>query len=298
MKKGLPSAGLRRGALGIFLAAILFGVLGAVVKRISEEIPSAMVVFFRNALGLVALVPFLVRGGWKSLATRDWPGHLTRSFAGVGAMYLSFYAISRMRLADAYVLAYAAPLYMPFIARIWLKEPIPRHAGAVLLLGFAGVALMLKPGWGVFQPVALIALASGVLAAVAQVGTRQLTRTEPPVRIVFYFGALSTVLTAPPLAGIWTSPSPAMWAALAGLGVVATAAQIFMTEGYKHGPPARVGPIMYVAVATAGILDWIFWRRVPDGLSLLGAGLIVAACVWIVRETAAAPPAGEEPSPS
>jgi drug/metabolite transporter (DMT)-like permease len=89
-----------------------------------------------------------------------------------------------------------------------------------------------------------------------------------------------------------------MWAALAGLGVVATAAQIFMTEGYKHGPPARVGPIMYVAVATAGVLDWVFWRRVPDGLSLIGAGLIVAACVWIVRETAAAPPAGEEPSPA
>jgi drug/metabolite transporter (DMT)-like permease len=190
----------RRGALLVGLAAILFGCLGVLVKWVSEDIPSEMTVFFRNAAGLVALLPFLVGKG--TLRTKRFGAHFARSLAGIAAMYLSFYAIGRMRLADAYVLAYTAPLFMPFMARGWLGEPIPRHAGVALVLGFAGVLLLLKPGWGVFQPVALLALGSGILGAVAQVGIRHLTSTEPSTRIVFYFGLVATGLTAPPLLGV------------------------------------------------------------------------------------------------
>jgi drug/metabolite transporter (DMT)-like permease len=67
------------------------------------------------------------------------------------------------------------------------------------------------------------------------------------------------------------------------LGAVATAAQLLMTEGYRLSSPGDVGALMYIAVATAGIADWIFWRRLPDPISLLGIGLIMAAGVWILR---------------
>lgn len=271
----------RRGALLVALAAILFGLLGVLVKWTSESIPSPMIVFFRNAVGLVALVPFLQGKG--SLRTKRFGAHFTRALAGIGAMYLSFYAIGHMRLADAYVLAYTAPLFMPFLARWWLGEPIPRHAGVALGLGFAGILLLLKPGLGIFQPVALFALAAGLLAAIAQVGIRHLTTTEPPTRIVFYFGLVATGLTAPPLAGAWTPPSVGLWVALGALGIVATVAQLLMTEGYRLSSPGDVGALMYIAVATAGVADWIFWRRLPDIISLVGIGLIMAAGVWILR---------------
>lgn len=271
----------RRGAFLVALAAILFGLLGVLVKRVSQDLPSAMIVFFRNGVGLLALLPFLAGKG--SLHTKRFGAHFARALAGIGAMYLSFYAIGRMRLADAYVLAYTAPLFMPFLARWWLGEPIPRHAGVALGLGFAGILLLLKPGWGVFQPVALLALASGILGAMAQVGIRHLTSTEPSTRIVFYFGLVATGMTAPPLVSVWTSPSIGLWVGLGALGVVATVAQLLMTEGYRLSSPGDVGALMYIAVATAGIADWIFWRRLPDLISLGGMGLIMAAGVWILR---------------
>lgn len=246
-----------------------------------------MIVFFRNAGGLLVLLPFL--RGQGSLRTQNFWGHFARSLAGVGSMYLSFYSIGRMRLADAFVLVYSAPLFMPFMGRWWLGEPIPRHAGIALILGFGGVLLLLKPGWGVFQPVALLALASGLLSAVAQVGIRQLTRTEPPARIVFYFGIIATGLTAPSLIGAWTTPSGELWVSLVALGLLATVAQLLMTEGYRLASPGDVGSLMYAAVATAGVADWIFWQRFPDLLSLLGIGLIMAAGVWILRSTRSAP---------
>lgn len=279
--------GGKRGAFLIALAAVVFGLLGALVKSLSADLPNSMIVFFRNGAGLLALIPFLYGAG--SLRTNNVRGHFARSLAGVGSMYLSFYAIGRMRLADAYVLTYTAPLFMPFLGRWWLGEPIARHAGVALLLGFGGVLLLLKPGWGVFQPVALAALASGLLSAVAQVGIRQLTRTEPPVRIVFYFGLFGTVLTAPTMIGAWTTPTAGLWLALGVLGVMATVAQLLMTEGYRLSSPGDVGALMYVAVATAGAADWIFWRRLPDRLSLAGIALIMAAGIWILRGARSAP---------
>jgi len=277
--------GAWRGPVFILVAAVLFGVLGFLVKKVSEQISSAQVVFFRNAIGLLALAPFFWRDGWRALATDRLWDHGVRVFSGVAAMYLSFYAIGRMRLADAFVLSYAAPLYMPFIARIRLKEPIPRGAVGALALGTLGMVVLLKPGWGVFDPVALVAWVSGILAAVAQVSIRHLTRTEPPVRIVFYFGLFSTLLTAPPLVFMKTWPSFSLWCWLGVLGLVATLAQLAMTKGYKHGAPARVGPLMYAAVVVAGLLDWIFWNKTPDRFSFLGIGLIVGACVWVLRGT-------------
>jgi drug/metabolite transporter (DMT)-like permease len=279
----------RRGAFLVALAAVLFGLLGVIVKRVSQDLPSAMIVFFRNGAGLLALLPFLIGKG--SLRTKRFGAHFARALAGICAMYMSFYAIGRMRLADAYVLAYTAPLFMPFLARWWLGEPIPRHAGVALGLGFAGILLLLKPGWGVFQPVALLALTSGILSAVAQVGIRHLTSTEPPTRIVFYFGLVATGITAPPLMEVWTSPSMGLWIALGALGVLATVAQLLMTEGYRLSSPGDVGALMYIAVATAGVADWIFWRRLPDFISLGGIGLIMAAGVWILRAQARPVPA-------
>lgn len=271
------------------LAAILFGLLGALVKKASQDLPSSMIVFFRNAAGFITLLFFLHKG--ISLRTRRFGAHFGRSVAGVASMYLSFYSIAHMRLADAYTLTYTAPLFMPFLARWWLGEPVPRYAGGALVLGFAGVILLLKPGWGLFQPVALAALGSGLLSAVAQVGIRQLTRSEPPLRIVFYFGLIGSVLTAPALARTWVEPSWGMGGVLVMLGVMATVAQLFMTEGYRLASPGDVGALMYLAVAVAGVTDWIFWRRVPDGVSLLGIVLIMAAGVWILRAT---PEAAEE----
>jgi drug/metabolite transporter (DMT)-like permease len=107
---------------------------------------------------------------------------------------------------------------------------------------------------------------------------------------VFYFGIIATGLTAPSLVGAWKTPSGTLWIWLGALGLMATVAQLLMTEGYRLASPGDVGSLMYAAVATAGVADWIFWRRLPDLLSLAGIGLIMAAGVWILRSTRSGPP--------
>lgn len=261
----------------------LFALVGVMVKLAARTQPDEMIVFFRNAGALVALLPLLAKGGAAALKTDRVGPHLLRSLAGLGSMYCCFYALARMPLGDAMLLSYTSPLFMPWLAAAWLKEAPPRGILPAALLGFAGVALVMKPGLGLFTGVSVVAVGSGAFGAVAQVGIRDLTKTEPVRRIVFYFSAVSTLVSAVPLLWAWRAPSGAELALLVGTGAVASAAQLLLTKAYSEGSPAVIGPFIYSAVVFSAVFDWAIWRHAPDALSALGAVLITLAGGLILR---------------
>ena len=278
---GEPS--LRRGALLMLVSAFFFAAMGLAVKIASRSLPNTAVVFFRNAVGLITLLPWLRRLGVRNLATRDVRGHLVRSLAGLASMYCFFYAIAHLRLADAVLLNYSLPLFMPFIARFWLREPIPPGLWRSLGIGFAGIALILKPGMELFNPIALVALAAALLAALAQVGVRSLTVTEPTTRIVFYFSVISTAVSTLPLLGSWRPPPPALWPVLLAMGTTATLGQLFLTRAYASAPAAQVGPFIYAVVPFAAILEGVLLNQWLDAPSMAGAVLVCAAGILSLR---------------
>jgi drug/metabolite transporter (DMT)-like permease len=278
-----PRHDLRRGAAYMVASALLFASMAASVRVASRELPNAPIVFFRHFIMLAFLLPWLFRQGRGALETDDLRGHLVRGLAGVSAVACYFYAIARLRLADAVLLNQSMPLFIPLVERGWLGARIPSRLWGVLALGFVGLLLILRPGTGVFEPVALVGLASAVLASIAQVGIRRLTRTEPVTRIIFYFGLVASIVSLPPAAWWWKSPSPATWAVLLLMGVFATVGQITLTRAYFHAPAASVGPFLYAGPVFAGLLDWLIWDRLPDGLFVLGAGIVVAAATLALR---------------
>jgi drug/metabolite transporter (DMT)-like permease len=286
-----PPTDIRRGALLMVASALLFASMAAAVRVVARELPNAPIVFFRHFLMLVLLLPWLWRHGRRALETDDLGGHLVRGLAGVSAVACYFYAIARLRLADAVLLNQSMPLFIPLVERVWLGERVPRRLVGALALGFAGLLIVLRPGSGVFEPAALVGLASAVLAAIAQVGIRRLTRTEPVARIIFYFGLVASVVALPPAVVAWRSPSPATWAVLLLMGVFATLGQLTLTRAYVHAPAARVAPFLFAGPVFAGLLDWLIWGRVPDALFFVGAGLVVAAATLALRLRAAAPAA-------
>ncbi len=194
-------------------SAFCFALMGAAVKLAAADVPNSMVVFFRNAVAFALLVPWAVNAGPPALATRNFSGHLVRAVAGLAAMACYFFALGRIRLADATLLNQAYPLFLPIAERVWLREPVHRHVVRALWIGFAGMVIILRPGSGVFTAAAVIGACSAVFAAIAQVGIRQLTRTEPIPRIVFYFALIATGLSAMPLPWTWVAPTTVGWLA-------------------------------------------------------------------------------------
>jgi drug/metabolite transporter (DMT)-like permease len=286
---------LPRGALLMVASAFLFAAMGEAVKMASVHLSNAMVVFFRNAFGLLALSPWLLRLGARGLRTAAWREHLVRGLAGLASMYCYFYAIARLGLSEAILLNYSLPLFMPLIARAWLGEAVPARLWRALGLGFLGIVLILRPGVGVLRPAAFAALAAAVLAALAQVGVRRLTRTEPITRIVFYFAVISTAVSAVPLLQVWTLPERGVWTVLVVLGVLATLAQLLLTQAYARAPATQVGPFIYSSVVFAGLMDWWLWGRLPDAAFVAGAVLVCAAGILALRSMGTSPvppPAG------
>jgi drug/metabolite transporter (DMT)-like permease len=264
-------------------AGLFFAGMGMAVKVASGSLSNAQVVFIRNGLGLVALLPWLPSLGAHGLRTTRLPNHLLRGLLGLLNMYCLFYAIGRLRLADAILLNYSTPLIMPLVERFWLGEPLPRRVWGPIGVGFVGIALVLKPGVGVFQPAAAVALAAAVFGATAQVGVRRLTATEPPTRIVFYFAMISTLISAVPAARVWTPPAAALWWVLVAMGILATLGQMSLTRAYAQAPAAQVGPFIYTSVVFAAILEWVLLGNAPDGLSVMGAVLVTAAGALALR---------------
>ena len=274
---------LRRGALLMIASGLLFSTMGALVKYLSAELPNEMVVFFRSVMGLLALLPWVLHRGLGQLKTKRLRGHLGRGLAGVSAMYCYFYAIAHLPLAEAVLLNYSTPLFIPFIAALWLGEQVSPRLWVAIGTGFVGIVLILKPGLGLFTPVSLIGLASGLFAALAMVSIRRLSNTEPTLRIVFYFSLVCTAVSAVPLAWRWQTPDPGLWILLLGMGALASLAQLLLTRAYAHAPAAQVGPFTYSTVVFAAAIGWIFWSEIPDLLSFGGTALVCLAGVLTIR---------------
>ncbi|MGH8488552.1 MAG: DMT family transporter, partial [Gammaproteobacteria bacterium] len=115
---------------------------------------------------------------------------------------------------------------------------------------------------------AMIGALSGLLAAVAMVSVRGMSATEPTVRTVFYFSAISTVVSTVPLLWAWRTPTVPALALMALAGFFATKGQLLLTRGYALAPAARVGPYTYTTVIFASAIGWILWSEVPDGMTI------------------------------
>ncbi|ROR32760.1 DMT family transporter [Inmirania thermothiophila] len=277
-------AGRRALAGGLLVtgSALTFALMGAAIRTVSAELPNPMVVFFRNLLGLAVLLPWIVRARRAGLATARPGLHLLRAAAGLAAMYGFFHALARLPLATAVLLSFTAPLFIPFIARAWLGEPLPPAVLAASGIGFVGVWLVLAPSGGI-EPAAVAALAAGASAALAMVTVRRLSFTEPPLRIVAWYGLLCTAASAPPALAAWRAPDAGAWLLLIAIGALASTGQLLLTRGYALAPAARIGPFSYTSVLFATALGWALWGELPHPTAWIGAALVVAAGVLATR---------------
>lgn len=274
------------GALFVLSASFVFAILGALVKIVSSSLNNEMVVFFRNACALIFILPWI----WFSrppggVRTDCLQIHLIRTVAGLAAMYCLFYTIAVLQLSEAFLLVSTAPLFIPVIAYAWMREPVAFPVRGAILIGFIGIVLILRPGFGIFQPVALVGLGAGVFAALAMVSIRRMSASEPAIRIVFYFAVLSSVISAGPLAWSWQPPGTEVWGLLLLIGLLAAVGQFLLTKGYSFAPAAQLGPFVYGNIVFAAFIGWVFWGETLDMLTWTGAFLTCIAGIMASRRT-------------
>jgi drug/metabolite transporter (DMT)-like permease len=273
-------ARLTLGILCTVLAFLAVAVMSAFAKAASDTgISAGVLVFFQNAISLVLLLPWVLRGGVAGLKTHRPVLHFIRAVAGLLSQYLLFVALKYIPLVDAVLLANAAPLFIPLITWAWLKQAISAKLWASLVIGFVGIVLILQPGGEVFSWATPLALAAGGCSALALVAVGLLDTTEPPARILVYYFLLSSVLTAPLLIPDWTTPGLRGWLWLGGVGVTMALAQFLLILAYEQASAAILSPFNYSVVIFSGLIGWLVWDQVPNALSLVGVALVCAGGV-------------------
>ncbi|MFZ5697231.1 MAG: DMT family transporter [Pseudomonadota bacterium] len=273
----MPANPFLLGALLLICGEAMLTLMAAVIKHLSPEVPTEMMVFLRNLFGLLVLLPIVARHG-GSLFSSKRPGTMAiRALAGLTAMYGFFYVIAHLPLAEATLVKLTTPFFIPIIGWFWLKERIGPYNATAIALGFIGVLCVLRPGAATFDPHALVGIAAALLASVAMVAIRDMSDDEPPDRIVFHFVVISTLVSAVPLLWAWQTPATQLWGWLVAVGVFGTAGQLLITRAFQVAPPGRIGPFTYTSVVFAALLGWWLWDETLFITTVVGSVLIFIA---------------------
>ncbi len=264
-------------------ATFLFATMGVCVKLASDQYSAGEIVFYRSLVGalLIAVVTRRVGG---SLRTRVPAMHFWRSLSGVIALGLWFYAIGKLPLATAMTLNYMSSVWMALFlvgGSVMLgASRVDHRLVAVVLLGFAGVALILRPTIDQDQLWhGLVGLLSGMLAATAYLQVTALGRVgEPDYRVVFYFSCAGVVAGAVSMA--ITGMAEHSWrgvALLLATGVLATVAQLLMTRAYGRGSVLVNASLQYLGIAHAFLYGVLLFNDRVTPMAIAGMLLIVGA---------------------
>ena len=282
------------------ISALLFAAMSALVRQLGDVAPVGQMVFFRSAFAILPVVViYALRGELMSAVRTGRPfGQLGRGLLSVGGMFTNFSALTRLPLADATAISFASPLITVALAAVILKERVRIYRWSAVLVGFAGVIVMLIPHFDVghyaVAGTAAVATVGSVLALISAfcnagtvIQTRRLTQSETTSSIVFYFSLVCAIAGALTLPFAWHSPSASELTKLIALGILGGIAHIFLTESYRHAAASVVAPFDYSSMLWALLLGYWLFGELPDVLVYLGGAIVAGAGLFVIwRERA------------
>lgn len=270
-------------AIGLMCGAgLLFGISSALLKGFSVGLPPMECAFFRCFVGFALIVGMSVTGIKKTgIGTRKGILFLRGLLGGIAALaYL--WSVQRMDLGLANGLNQTSPIFVCIFAAIFLKERFSWHIYALVLLSFAGIALILKPDVSGVNPVMIAALVSGVLSGLAYTCIRVLRRTESPETIIMWlFGMTCLMALATAVYDPWMMPNSAQFGGLLLTGLTAFGGQLLMTRAYRYAAATIVAPFIYMSTFSSIIIAFVIWNELPGVLALCGCALVVLSSVLI-----------------
>jgi drug/metabolite transporter (DMT)-like permease len=277
------------------ISALLFAAMSALVRQLGDVAPVGQLVFFRSACAIPpVLLIYALRGELMGAVRTNRPfGQLGRGALSVAGMFTNFSSLTRLPLADATAIAFASPLITVALAAIILKERVRMYRWSAVIVGFAGVIVMLIPHFDLKHyatagaaSVATIGSIYAIAAAFCNAGTviqtRRLAQSETTSSIVFYFSLVTALAGAVTLPWAWHTPTGSELMALMALGVFGGIAHIFLTESYRHATASVIAPFDYSAMLWALLLGYWVFGELPSGLVYVGAIIVAGAGLFVI----------------
>ena len=274
-------------AFWMIVSCFLFACMGVCVKLASSDFSTGEIVFWRGGVSMAMMAGLALSQG-VALRTPHWRMHLSRSLSGSTALVCYFFAIGALPLATAVTLNYTSPLFVALLLALFFRERLNAIASGAVMMGFAGVVVLLRP---TLQPEqwlgAAAGLSSGAMASLAYISLRELGRKgEPEVRTVFWFSLMTTTIgLAWSLFGDLHLPDAGQLATLLGVGLFGGLAQLAMTRSYRYGRTVVSANLSYATVVFASLFGMLLWDEIMPASSWLAIALIIAGAIVVSLST-------------
>lgn len=267
-------------------STLSFGFMALAIRYATAYVPTQEVAFFRNAFGLVALLPMLLRPGRTPLKTQQLPRYFLRSAIGLASMLCAFWALGHLPMAQAVSLSYSTPLFVTIAAVLWLGETVRVRRWAAVIIGFIGVLVIVRPGTGSFSAGSLVAVAAAVLSSIVAIQIKQLTRVDSADTVVFYTYVFWVPLSLIPALFVWQWPTGIAWVWLALTGVMGTLGQLLWTRALRLGEVSALTPISFMQLPLVSVMAWLLFGEALDRWTVIGALIILGSNAYIAHREA------------
>jgi drug/metabolite transporter (DMT)-like permease len=284
-----PSSTRLRAIVMMLACVAVFSLMDAVLKTLSAHYPPFQVASMRGAMSLPFLLVWAARTtGLRPLLRARWPLHLLRGALGIMMMATFVYALRTLPLSTAYSIFFVAPLLITALSVPFLREHVGPRRWTAIGVGFLGVLVVLRPGFGGVASAAGLAVLMAALGyAVSAITVRVLARTDSSQAMVVWLMALMALgagaLAWPEWRALRVEHA---WLILA-LGLFGALGQYLITEAFRLGEASLLAPLEYTALLWGVLWDATLWGVLPDRLTWLGAGIIVASGLYLVRREGA-----------
>lgn len=275
-----------RGAIWMLFAAAMFACMGGMIRHLANENHPLVTGFFRSAIGMILILPFMAKFGIEMLRTRRHGLLFLRGLgSGLGQAFY-FMAMAFLPLADAVSLTFTAPLFGVVLAVTLLGEKFRLPRWIATMVGFAGVLIVLRPGFAEVTLVTLTPLLAAFSMSFIWVFVKMLSKTEPTERIVFYMMAYTVPTSLVPALFVWTTPGLEHVPWLIALAVVGNLSQVAMTNAYRAAEATAVFPFDFARLPFTALIAFLAFAQIPDAWTWLGALVIFGSTVYVVRHEA------------
>lgn len=274
-------------AIGLMLLSTLgFSAMSVGVRLLSPDMGAAMIVTWRNGVTLLLLLPWALRNKAALIRTDRLRDHGWRSLIGSVGMLTWTYCLTLMPLAHATALSFTAPLIATVFAILFLKERVTRYQVGALGAGLIGTLIILQPDPAGFEWNSLLVIFATSAWAVAGILVKSLSRTEPPLRMVFYMNLFMLLIALPFGLLDWRWPDMHGWAVLLVIALSSIVMHFTMAKAFALAPLVTLLPVDFMRLVYTSLFAYLLFGETNAWTSWIGAAIIIASAVFLARRNA------------
>lgn len=272
-----------RGCAILLAATVMFSISDTMAKYLTESLPPVEFAFFRYLVFVaMALIPYLRRNRPPAHSRRP-SLQVVRAIGVVGSAICFILSLGTLPVAEATAINFITPLIITVFAIPVLGEVVTGRGWLAVLLGFVGMLVVVRPGAGAFHPAAGLVVLSSMFWATAILATRKLAAIDRSEVTLLWTSTIGFLAMAAALPFFWRPPSWTELVLCLAVGVVASAGQFGSVIAYRYARATALAPLTYLQLIWSSALGYLVFGSVPDRWIYVGALIIAASGLYIVR---------------